>query len=207
MDYTAVQAQGDRVKAALAAGDEVHVTNPNGTDLKLRVQGRPVLVSDGIISADDMKQGGAALAAYLPAGEVYVTPVAGSADGKLVSSRTYYRGQQVDNLTYTITAGKVTAMSGSGPGYAGFKAEYDAVQDPRKDLLGYIDLGINPNVKLPAASVVGTWVPAGTVTIGTGGNTWAGGDNSVPYGSTVFLPGSTVTLDDKTIVDNGVLKL
>jgi leucyl aminopeptidase (aminopeptidase T) len=207
LDYTDLQARGAQVKAVLAAGNDVHVTNPNGTDLKLRVQGRPVLVSDGIISADDMKQGGAALAAYLPAGEVYVTPVAGSADGKLVSSRTYYRGQQVDNLTYTITAGKVTAMSGSGPGYAGFKAEYDAVQDPRKDLLGYIDLGINPNVKLPAASVVGTWVPAGTVTIGTGGNTWAGGDNSVPYGSTVFLPGSTVTLDDKTIVDNGVLKL
>jgi hypothetical protein len=98
-------------------------------------------------------------------------------------------------------------MTGSGPGYAGFKAQYDAVDDPRKDLLGYIDLGINPNVKLPSASVVGTWVPAGTVTIGTGGNTWAGGDNSVSYGSTVFLPGSTVTLDDKPIVDNGVLKL
>jgi aminopeptidase len=207
LDYTDLQARGAQVKAVLAAGNNVHVTNPNGTDLELRVQGRPVLVSDGIISADDLKQGGAALAAYLPAGEVYATPVPGSADGKLVSSRTYYRGQQVDNLTYTITAGKVTAMSGSGPGYAGFKAEYDAVQDPRKDLLGYIDLGINPNVKLPAASVVGTWVPAGTVTIGTGSNTWAGGDNSVPYGSTVFLPGSTVTLDDKTIVDNGVLKL
>jgi leucyl aminopeptidase (aminopeptidase T) len=207
LDYSDLQTRGAQVKAALAAGNNVHVTNPNGTDLKLRVQGRPVLVSDGNISADDMKQGGPALGAYLPAGEVYVTPVAGSADGKLVSSRMYFRGQQVDNLTYTIVAGKVTAMTGSGPGYAGFKAQYDAVDDPRKDLLGYIDLGINPNVKLPAASVVGTWVPAGTVTIGTGGNTWAGGDNSVSYGSTVFLPGSTVTLDDKTIVDNGVLKL
>ena len=207
LDYSDLQTRGAQVKAALAAGNNVHVTNPNGTDLKLRVQGRPVLVSDGIISAEDMKQGGPALAAYLPAGEVYVTPVAGSADGKLVSSRMYFRGQQVDNLTYTIVAGKVTAMTGSGPGYAGFKAQYDAVEDPRKDLLGYIDLGINPNVKLPSASVVGTWVPAGTVTIGTGGNTWAGGDNSVSYGSTVFLPGSTVTLDDKTIVDKGVLKL
>ena len=207
LDYSDLQTRGAQVKAALAAGNNVHVTNPNGTDLKLRVQGRPVLVSDGIISADDMKQGGPALAAYLPAGEVYVTPVAGSAEGKLVNSRMYFRGQQIDNLTYTIVAGKVTAMTGSGPGYAGFKAQYDAVDDPRKDLLGYIDLGINPNVKLPAASVVGTWVPAGTVTIGTGGNTWAGGDNSVSYGNTVFLPGSTVTLDDKTIVDNGVLKL
>ncbi|MFS8063319.1 MAG: aminopeptidase [Luteimonas sp.] len=207
LDYSDLQTRGAQVKAALAAGNNVHVTNPNGTDLKLRVQGRRVLVSDGIISADDMKQGGPALAAYLPAGEVYVTPVPGSAEGKVVDSRSYYRGKQVDNLTLTIAGGKVTAMTGSGPGYAGLKAEYDAVSDPRKDLFGYIDLGINPNVKLAANSSVGTWVPAGTVTVGTGVNTWAGGDNSVPYGTTVFLPGSTVTLDDKTIVDNGVLKL
>jgi aminopeptidase len=60
---------------------------------------------------------------------------------------------------------------------------------------------------LPANSTVGTWVPAGTVTVGTGVNTWAGGDNSVPYGLTVYLPGSTVMLDGKAIVENGVLKL
>jgi hypothetical protein len=36
-------------------------------------------------------------------------------------------------------------MAGSGPGYADFKAEYDAVHDDaRKDLLGFVDLGINP---------------------------------------------------------------
>jgi hypothetical protein len=45
------------------------------------------------------------------------------------------------------------------------------------------------------------------VTVGTGNNTWAGGDNKVSYGLTTFLPGSTVTLDGKTIVENGVLKL
>ncbi len=47
-------------QAALAAGNEVRITNPNGTDLKLRVQGRPVLVSDGLLSDADQKAGGAA---------------------------------------------------------------------------------------------------------------------------------------------------
>jgi len=45
------------------------------------------------------------------------------------------------------------------------------------------------------------------VTVGTGNNAWAGGDNKVPYGMTNYLPGSTVTLDGKTVVENGVLKL
>lgn len=50
-------------------------------------------------------------------------------------------------------------------------------------------------------------VPPVAVTVGIGGNTWAGGDNSVPYALTVFLPGSTMTLDGKPIVEKGALKL
>jgi aminopeptidase len=207
IDYGELQTRGEQVKAVLAAGNELHITNPNGTDLKVRVQGRPVLVSDGVVTVEDMKRGAAAASAYLPAGEVYTTPVPGTAEGKVVHSRTFFRGKQIDNLTLTIVGGKVTAMTGAGPGYADFRAGYDAVNDPRKDLVGFVDFGINPNVKLPAASTVGNWVPAGTVTVGTGINVWAGGDNSVPYGLTVFLPGSTVTLDDKPIIENGTLKI
>lgn len=207
LDYSELQARGAQVKSAIAAGNEVHITHPNGTDLKFSIKGRPVLVSDGVVSAEDMKAGAAAAAAYLPAGEVYTTPVAGSAEGKVVNTRTYYRGKEVNNLTLTVSGGKVTAMTGEGPGYAGLKAEYDAVDDARKDQLSFLDLGINPNVTLPATSKVGTWVPAGSVTVGTGINVWAGGDNSVPFGLVLFLPGSTVTLDGKPIVENGALKL
>ena len=124
---------------------------------------------------------------------------------KSETAEDFFRGKQIDNLTLTISGGKVTGMTGAGPGYADYKAVYDAVEDNRKNLFAFVDLGINPNVKLPASSAVGTWVPAGAVTVGTGSNTWAGGDNSVSYGDTIFLPGSTVTLDGKAIVENGML--
>jgi leucyl aminopeptidase (aminopeptidase T) len=207
VDYSDVQRRGDTVKAALAAGDEVHVTNPNGTDLKLRIKGRPVLVSDGVLSDAERKAGGAAASVYLPAGEVYTTPVAGSAEGKVVQTRTYFRGKPIDNLTLTVSGGKVTALTGTGAGWADYKAAYDAVADARKDAFGFVDLGINPSVKLPSNSTVGTWVPAGAVTVGAGNNGWAGGDNLAPWATAMFLPGSTVTLDGRTIVDNGTLKL
>ena len=125
----------------------------------------------------------------------------------MVQSRTYYRGKEVNNLTLTVSGGKVTALTGEGPGFADLKAEYDAVDDARKNELSFVDFGINPNVKLPANSSVGTWVPAGSVTVGTGVNLWAGGDNSVPYGLVLSLPGSTVTLDAKPIIEGGTLKL
>ena len=207
IDYADLQKRGGEVKAALAAGDEVKLTHPNGTDLTVKIKGRPILVSDGIISAEDMKAGGAANAAYLPAGEVYTTPVAGTANGKLVNSKAFYRGKEIDNLTMTFKDGKMTAMTGEGAGFADMKAEYDAVNDPRKDEFSFLDLGINPNVKLPAGSAVGNWVPAGTISVGTGGNTWAGGSNNVPYGQTVSLPGATVTLDGKPIIEGGTLKI
>jgi aminopeptidase len=207
LDYADLVKRGADVKAALAGGSTMHITHPNGTDLTVDIKGRPVGVSDGVISEEDIKAGGAANAVYLPAGEVYTTPVAGSANGKLVNSKSFYRGKQIDNLTMTFKDGKMTGIEGSGPGFADLKAEYDAVDDARKDDFGFVDLGINPNIKLPAEATVGNWVPAGTISVGTGGNTWAGGDNTVPYGQVVSLPGSTVTLDGKAIIENGSLKL
>lgn len=207
LDYGQLQTRGEQVRGVIAAGNDVHITHPNGTDLKLRVKGRQVLVSDGIISEADRKAGGPSLAAFLPAGEVYTTPIPGTAEGTLVHTRSFHRGKPIDNLTLTVSGGKVTSMTGSGPGYEGFRAEYDAVDDARKDLVGFLDFGINPNVTLPAKSQIGNWMPAGAVTVGTGGNAWAGGENSMPYGIVVFLPGATVTLDGKPVVEKGVLKL
>ena len=207
LDYAELEARGEAVRKALAAGDTLHITHPAGTDLRLRVQGRPVLVSDGVLSEADLERGGASASVYLPAGEVYTTPVPGSAEGTLVVPHWYYRGKAVDNLTLTFKGGQVTAVSGEGPGFADMKADYDAVDDARKAQFAFFDLGINPNVALPAESRVGNWVPAGTVTVGTGNNTWAGGDNSVPHSITASLPGASVTLDDTPIVDAGELKL
>src|SRR5947209_2249330 len=205
-DYATVQTRGEQVKGALAAGNELHITNPNGTDLKLKVQGRPVLVSDGIISPEDVQKGGAAVSVYLPAGEVFCAPVAGSAEGKVVHTLDYYNGKEVDNLTLTIAGGKVTAMTGTGPGFDQLKADYDAAGEG-KDVLSFVDLGINPNVKLPASSKLGNWVPAGSITVGVGNNQWAGGDDKSPYEYVIFLPGLTVTLDDKTIIERGHMKI
>jgi len=206
VDYADLQSRGAQVSAALASGSEIHIKDANGTDLKVKVQGRPYGVSDGIISADDMKKGPAGQNVYLPAGEVYVTPVPGTAEGKVVRAVDYYQGQEINNLTLTFAAGKLTSITGSGPGFEKMKAAYDAAGEG-KDLFAVVDFGINSNVKLPANSKIATWVPAGTVTVGVGNNVWAGGDNKNPYAYFVSLPGTTVTLDGKPVVEAGQLKL
>lgn len=205
-DYSALQSSAEKIKSTLETGKELHITNPNGTDLKVRIEGRPFFVSDGIISAEDLKKGSPAVNVYLPAGEVYCAPVPGTAEGKVVVSRDFYQGKEINDLTLTFVAGKLTSMTGSGPGFAEFKADYDARAEG-KETFAFVDFGINPSFSVPAASKVGNWIQAGMVTVGTGNNTWAGGDNTISYGLTNHLPGSTVILDGKTIVENGVLKL
>jgi aminopeptidase len=51
-----------------------------------------------------------------------------------------------------------------------------------------------------------SWGPAGMVTLVVGGNQWAGGDNASTFNLANFLPGSTVTVDDKPVVEKGALK-
>jgi leucyl aminopeptidase (aminopeptidase T) len=206
VDYTQLQDQADAMRAKLASVRDVHVTHPNGTDVTFSIAGRKVVSSDGLISDADRKAGGAALSVYLPAGEVMTSAVRGSANGKVVQAINFYRDKPVENLTLEFKDGKLVSMTGAGAGFADLKAEYDAVKVAGKDEFGAFDLGINPSIQLPAEAKVGNWVPAGMVTLGVGNDTWAGGDNNVPFSQDVHLAGATVTVDGAPLVDKGQLK-
>ena len=120
----------------------------------------------------------------------------------------FYEGKEIiKNLTVTFAHGKVTSMSGSGPGFEPYKARYEASGNGKENL-SQVDFGINTSVRLPAETKLGNWISAGTITISFGGdNTPLGGENTSALFTNIFLPGSTVTLDGKTIVDNGKLLL
>ena len=166
IDYASLQTRGEQVKTALAAGNELGITNPNGTDLKVRVQG-----------ASRPRQRRHHLAGGLAEGRPRRLGLSPGGRGLHDARRRNRRGQgrpharllsrQADRQpdAHLRGGGKLVSMEGSGPGYADLRAEYDAVDDERKDLFGFVDLGINPN-ELPSASKVGAWVPAGTITVG-----------------------------------------
>ncbi len=203
IDYTDLQATGEKAKTALT-GKELEITHPNGTSLKMNLEGKPAYISDGIISPDDVQKG--LVNVYLPAGEAAVIPAANSGDGKVIIEKDFFNGKEVHNLTLTFEKGKLTSMTGEGEGFAAFKADYDA-RGAGKDILSYVDFGINPNYALSPSSKYGNWVSAGMVSVGTGGNTWAGGTLNSSGTTGGHLAGATVKIDGKTIVENGVLKL
>ncbi len=203
-DYTALQATGEHFKKAFETGKTIHVTNPNGTDLTFKVDHRKCFVSDGVISKDDAAKGGAACQVWLPAGEVYTTPTPGTASGRIVFDRVFFDGNEITGVTMEFQNGKMSSMT-AAKGIEPMKAMYDAA-GPGKDEFSLVDIGINPSVKIPANTKMQSWVPAGMVSLGIGGNSWAGGANTCGFGFNGFVPGSTVTIDDKVIIEKGVLK-
>jgi leucyl aminopeptidase (aminopeptidase T) len=202
-DYSKLESKGKALKELLIAGKEVQITNANGTDLKVRIGNRPVFVSDGTNSAEDLTGGLAAMQVYLPAGEVFVTPVPGTAEGIVVVDHDFYQGKLIEGITLTFKAGKLISMTAKS-GLEPLKAMYDAA-GPGKEEFSFIDIGINPDVKIKPGSMLLTWMPSGMLTIGIGNNIWAGGENKTPYGYNFFMPVSTVKVDGKILVENGVL--
>jgi hypothetical protein len=110
------------------------------------------------------------------------------------------------NIVLTFENGKLTTMTGEGEGFAAMKADFD-VRGEGKDMLSYIDIGINPSYALAPSTKVGNWISAGMVSLGTGNNLWAGGTNDSTGAVGGHLAGCTVKVDGKTIVENGTLKL
>lgn len=203
VDLETLQKRAELVRQTLAAAKEVRLTHANGTDLKLRVAGRPVHVSDGIVTPEKEKRGGAACQVWLPAGEVYVTPVPDSVEGVVVIDRLPLEGKEVVGLRMTFSAGRLKNMTAKS-GLERLQALYDAAGKGR-DAFGFLDIGVNPNVKLTAESKLFAWMAGGVVTLGLGRNDWAGGDNTTAFGVAGQLLEATLQADDHLIIDRGVL--
>jgi leucyl aminopeptidase (aminopeptidase T) len=202
-DYEQLARTGEQLRSALAGGKELRITSPSGTDLRVPIAGRPVHVSDGVISAEDRKQGGTALSVWLPAGEVYLVPRSAGAEGVVVADRYYYEGDRIDGLRLEIRGGKVTGMTARS-GLEGLQKRYEAAGAGR-DIVGVIDIGINPSIGVPEGGAVNVWARAGAVTVGVGNNVWAGGDNANDLGIAAEARNATVTVDGRELVKEGKL--
>jgi leucyl aminopeptidase (aminopeptidase T) len=202
-DYPQLQATGERIRKALVGGKEIRITSLGGTDLRVKIAGRPVVVSDGVISAEDRKQGGPAVSVWLPAGEVFLTPVPGTANGVVVADHLFYQGDRIDGLRLEVKNGKMVGMTANS-GLAPLKQYYD-VAGPGKDVFGVVDIGINPGINVPEGGAVNVWSRAGAVTVGVGNNTWAGGENRVNFAISPEIKNATLEVDGTALVKDGKL--
>lgn len=199
-----IRAAGEGVRAAIASAPQITITAPNGTNLTVTLDAAHSMVSDGALTAEKLKGGPAAAVTWLPAGEVLVPAKMGTAEGTLVADRYFFQGSEIRGLTLAFTKGKLTSMTATS-GLEKLKALYDAAVGG-KDAFGYIDIGVNPEAKVPTNTGLIVWMAPGAVTVGVGDNRGWGGTNASTFGLAMPLSGATLVAGGKTLIENGTLK-
>ncbi|HKE41753.1 MAG TPA: hypothetical protein VKG21_18120 [Casimicrobiaceae bacterium] len=199
-----LRTRGEAVRQIFAAGKKITLTHPNGTNLSFAVDAGHGIVSDGALTPEKVAKGTAAGSTWLPAGELILPAVPGSADGKVVIDKVLFDGKEIEALTLVYAKGQLTSMTAKS-NLDGLKAVYDA-SGGAKSAFGWIDLGLNPGTRLPVGTGRVVWTVPGAITVGLGDNRGFGGTNASNFGLATQLAGATLQVDDKAVIQNGELK-
>jgi aminopeptidase len=130
---------------------EIHIEAP-GTDLRLRVDGRTWINSNGRRN--------------MPSGEVFTGPLEDSANGTVrFTIPSSPRGVLVEDVTLTFEDGRVTtATAARGQDYL----DAALATDPGARFLGEIGIGTNPGIDRPTGAILLDEKMAGTVHLALG---------------------------------------
>lgn len=199
-----LRTKANALRQTFANGKVVTVTAPNGTNISFVVDPDRILISDGALTDERVKRGSAAASTWLPAGELMLPAADGSANGKIVLDRYLWDGRLIRGLTLVFEKGSLTSMTAAND-MSGLKAAYDAAGGA-KDRFGYIDIGLNPETRLPLGTGRIIWTAPGSVALGFGDNRLFGGNHTSDFAISVQLGGATVTVDGKPVVANGRLR-
>ncbi len=196
----AMQARGKRIATKLAHGHELRVRHPNGTDLRISLNGAPPVVSSGVPAGASERRPQAMLEAN-PSGQVHTATERSHATGSFVSNRTVYdmgRYERFANSRWTFDGGRLTERF-TGVGRAAFERAFASAPQGR-DRLNFVSVGLNPlSRELPPCEDT----EEGAVLIGLGNNEVAGGRVRIPFTGYAMIGGATLTVDGEPIARGG----
>jgi leucyl aminopeptidase (aminopeptidase T) len=186
--------------ASVLSGDgEVRVTTPFGTDLRFRLDKRPVDYSNGLATEEKAERGEVA---FLPAGGMEVSAAEDSAEGRIVYDVTI-RAEKglVQSLSLQIARGRVKEVSAKA-GKEIFDASSLRNRAGDENRFAFFGFGLNP--KLRHGFTQDDKVLGG-VTIGFGDNRDKGGKNVASGGWWASMTKATVTISGQRVMEDGRL--
>jgi leucyl aminopeptidase (aminopeptidase T) len=199
-DYDALHERTAALGARLAGSRRVRVTTPSGTDCTFDVTGREWKLDDGILD-----QPGAF--GNLPAGEIFVAPLATGADGDCVVDRSIALGGEglVDEpIRLTFRQGRIVAVEG-GRSAAKTRAAI-AEAGTGADVIAELGIGTNERARI-TGSVITDEKVLGTAHVAFGDNASAsyGGDNRAAIHVDGVMADATIEADGNVVMVAGVL--
>ena len=199
-DYGALRELTAALGARLAGSQRVRVTTPGGTDCTFDVTGREWKLDDGVLD----KPGAFG---NLPAGEVFVAPLATGAEGMCVIDRSIALGGEglVDEpIRLTFRQGRIVAVEGGRSAESTRAAIAEA--GTGADVVAELGIGTNERARI-TGSVITDEKVLGTAHVAFGDNASPsyGGDNRAAIHVDGVMADATIEADGRVVFALGRL--
>ncbi|MBI4823947.1 MAG: aminopeptidase [Nitrospirae bacterium] len=187
VNYKELKKRTDLISKTLRKADSIEIKTSNGTHLKFQRGKRKIHSDTGILTK-------AGSFGNLPAGEVFLSPIEGTANGKLILEWAPTR-RLASPITLIVKEGNVKDVSGSEP-YVTYLGEK---LNERKENRNIAELGIGTNdMAKRLDNILESEKIMGTIHIALGDNSSFGGNVKTPFHQDfVFLKPTLILIDKK----------
>ena len=199
VDWNMIAKRSERIAHLLTRANRAILTTPVGTEVTISIQGREGHADTGILT----RKGSFG---NLPAGEVYIAPVEGESEGRLVLEWSTVR-KLSPPVTLTVKEGKIVDMEGDREFVEYLRGIFNKY--PEAACMAELGIGTNDRASRPD-NILEAEKILGTTHIAFGDNTAFGGHNSVSFHEDYIFFRPTLVLEYKdgpsdTIIKDGVL--
>jgi leucyl aminopeptidase (aminopeptidase T) len=196
-DYGVIAERSSKVAQILSRGEDVRITTPAGTDLSLSIKGRAGEPDTGIYHQPGEF-------GNLPAGEAYVAPVEGSAQGVLVVDGAMSAvGMLKEPIVMEVRDGVVVDLQGPQAGI--LRKALEGLGEAAY-MIGELGVGTNDKAVI-CGEVLEDEKVLGTIHLALGNNTFFGGTIQVASHLDGILREPTVAVDGELLLEKGRLIL
>lgn len=198
-NYERIAKISNKVAEVLTNGERVRVTTPAGTDITMDIQGRQGHPDTGIVREPG-------LFSNFPAGEAFIAPVEGTANGVFVVDGSMSGAGILDKdpITFNVKDGYVTDITGG----AGARQIVELIKPFGQPARNIAELGIGTNDQAElCGSPLEDEKVLGTVHIAIGDNKTFGGKVAVPSHLDGIMLNPTIEVDGVILMEAGELKL
>jgi leucyl aminopeptidase (aminopeptidase T) len=187
--------RGAAVCAVLDSGSEARITCPNGSDLRLGLEGRAAIPDSGVLKA----QGAFG---NLPCGEGFIAPLERTAEGTLVVDGSVAGvGTVEEPVSLTVQGGHLTDATGPEG-----EALLELLTRHGPDGTNVAELGIGTNEEaILTGNILEDEKILGTAHVAFGASAGIGGTIQVPVHLDCVVLEPTVEIDGRPLVRDGEL--
>jgi len=195
-DSRTMRTDSEKIAALLTSGDQVRISSTQGTNLSLSIHGRV-----GIPDTDTLTHPGDF--GNLPAGEAFIAPIEGTANGLLIVDGAIADIELDAPVEIIIRDGIAETISGGEAARELLRRMNDAGDKAR--VLCELGIGTNPAARL-SSNVLEAEKIYGTCHVAFGDNSTFGGTNFAPFHTDCVIADPTVTIDKRVVVKDKTIR-